>query len=64
MLRSKIPYGDKYALSRLGVGQSRRVEHGSLLALQAACSKAKQRGFGRFTADFDNAGDLRVWRVE
>src|SRR5262249_14423020 len=37
---------------------------GSLEALRTACYIAKKKGHGRFTADHDDHGHLRIWQVE
>jgi hypothetical protein len=58
------PRGDKYGLAGLRPGQSRRVDNAKLATLKHACDTAKKRGFGRFTAGFDEAGHMRIWRVE
>jgi len=55
---------DKYELAELKVGQSRRVDNAKLATLKTACLGAKKRGYGRFAAGFDEAGHMRIWRVE
>jgi DNA-binding winged helix-turn-helix (wHTH) protein len=56
--------GDKYGLAPLRPGQSRRIGNAKLSTLRGACRDAQRRGYGRFTAGYDDRGDLRIWRVE
>ena len=55
--------GDKYQFAGLAVGQSRRIDNARLATLRSACLKAKARGFGEFRAGYDDAGQMRIWRV-
>ena len=56
--------GDKYRLTDLKPGQSRRIVGARLESLRYVCSYARRHGRGSFDAGYDEAGHMRIWRLE